>query len=75
MRPGETADIEIEILPSATWFDPGDQLVLDLRGRFFWKRNPLFGFFPGAYQESAPGTLVLHLGGEKPAHLLLPRSA
>ena len=70
---GQICPVEIELLPSATFFRPGDALRLDVQGRFFWPRNPFFGMFPGAYAPSGPGTLTVHMGGEHDSHLLVPR--
>lgn len=74
LKPGEIAQGDIELLPSATLFRRGELLRLDIHGRWFWKRNALFGTFPGDYAPSAPGTVVLHMGAGHPAHLLVPRT-
>jgi predicted acyl esterase len=75
MRPGEVARVEIEILPSATHFARGDQLRLDVRGRWFWRRNMVFGMFPGGYAPSPRGEVIVHFGEACDAHLLVPRTA
>lgn len=72
LAPGEVVPVEIELLPSATLFRKGDVLRLDVQGRYFYKRNPLVGQFPAAYEASPPATAVLHLGGAHDAHLLVP---
>ena len=72
LRAGEIAPVEIEILPSATYFAPGDLLRLDVQGRWFWRRNMFLGMFPCAYAPSPNGTAILHLGGVHDAHLLVP---
>jgi predicted acyl esterase len=74
MAPGEIAAVDIEVLPSATSFARGEGLRLDLGGRWFWKRSPFFGTFPFTYVPSARGTVILHLGGERDAFLLVPRT-
>lgn len=74
LKPGEIAAVDIELLPSATFFRRGEVLRLDTQGRWFWRRNALFGTFPGDYAPSPPGTAVLHMGGEHDAHLLVPRT-
>lgn len=74
LKPGEIAQVDMELLPSATIFRRGELLRLDIQGRWFWKRHALFGTFPGDYAPSAPGTAVLHMGAEHPAHLLVPRT-
>jgi uncharacterized protein len=71
---GEVARLELELLPSATLFRRGETLRLDVQGHWFWRRNPLLGMFPGAYSPSPEGEVVLHLGGERDAHLLVPRT-
>ncbi len=46
---GEIAPVDIEILPSATYFARGDVLRLDVRGRWFWRRSMFRGMFPCEY--------------------------
>jgi predicted acyl esterase len=55
-----------------TLFRAGEALRVDVQGRCFIGRNPLTGHFPVAYEPSAPGTAVLHVGGRCDAHLLVP---
>ena len=74
LREGEIAPVEIELLPSATFFRRGETLRLDVQGHWFWRRSALFGMFPGSYAPSPPGTVVLHLGGRCDSHLLVPRT-
>jgi predicted acyl esterase len=72
LRNGEVVPVEIELLPSATRFRRGDVLRLDVQGRWFFRRNPLRGQFPAAYEPSAPATVCLHLGGGYDARLVVP---
>lgn len=72
LRPGEVVPVEVELLPSATFFRRGDVLELDIQGRYFFSRNPLFGQLLAAYEPSPPATAVLHCGGAHDAHLLVP---
>ena len=74
LRPGEIAPIDVEILPSSTFFARGDLLRLDVMGRWPWNRSMFFGMFPGTYAPSPRGEVILHLGGERDAHLLVPRT-
>ena len=74
VAPGEIVPAEMEILPSATFFQRGDTLRLDVQGRWFWKRSMLLGMFPVSYAPSPEATVVLHLGGVNDAHLLVPRT-
>jgi predicted acyl esterase len=71
-RPGEVAPVEIEILPSATYLARGDVLRLDVQCRWFWRRSMFFGMFPCDYAPSPRGTVILHLGGDRDSHLLVP---
>ncbi len=71
---GQIAAVEIELLPSSTFFRRGDTLRLDVQGHWFWRRSALFGMFPSSYAPSPPGTVVLHLGGRYDSHLLVPRT-
>jgi predicted acyl esterase len=70
---GEIATAEIALLPAATAFRARDQLQLVVRGRWLWPRNPITGQFPAAYELSPDATVILHIGGELPARLLVPR--
>jgi putative CocE/NonD family hydrolase len=69
---GELAKAEIALLPSATAFRPGDRLQLVVRGRWPWPHNPVTGQYPAAYEPSPEAQIILHLGGEPPARLLVP---
>lgn len=70
---GQPVELRIELLPSATLFKAGDELRLDLRGRWFFSRNPLVGQFPPAYAPTARrGTCTVHTGGPHQAFLTIP---
>ncbi len=45
LRPGEVTPVEVAVLPHATRFDAGDQLVVDLQGHWMFPRDPLRGPF------------------------------
>ncbi|MBX3167913.1 MAG: CocE/NonD family hydrolase [Candidatus Eremiobacteraeota bacterium] len=51
--------VEVELLPSSTYFQAGDSIRLDLQGRYFFSRTP-WGQFPAAYEVSPPGHLTVH---------------
>jgi predicted acyl esterase len=69
----QVVPVEIELLPSSTLFRRGELLRVDVQGHWFWKRNMLFGTFPGDYMASPAATVVLHLGGSADSYLLVPR--
>ncbi|HTA39745.1 MAG TPA: CocE/NonD family hydrolase [Candidatus Acidoferrales bacterium] len=72
LEPGEVVPIEIELLPSSTYFKPGDELQLDIRGRWFFPRkNPVITG-PQIYEPSPPCTITIHC---KDAYLLTPEIA
>jgi putative CocE/NonD family hydrolase len=73
LRAGQVVALDIELAPSATLFRAGDELRLDVQGRWFFPTNPLLGQFPARYERSEPGTCVLHFGGEYDAALYIPR--
>ena len=73
LGPGEIAPVDIEILPSATFFERGDLLRLDIQGRWFWRRSMFLGMFPCDYAPSPRARVVLHLGDTHDAHLLVPQ--
>jgi predicted acyl esterase len=69
---GEIAELEIALLPSATLFRAGEELRVTIRGRWPWRRNPLTGQMPAAYEPSPKATCVLHLGGRFDSRMLVP---
>jgi predicted acyl esterase len=72
LAPGEIAEAEIPLPPSATLFRAGEELRLTVRGRWPWRRNPLTGALPAAYEPSPRSTCVIQLGGERSSRLLVP---
>jgi len=74
MRAGEVVPVDIEVLPSATYFAHGDELRLQIQGRWFWRRSMFFGTFPFAYAPSPAGKVVLHFGDGRDSHLLVARA-
>ncbi len=69
--PGELAGVEVALLPQATRFEAGDQLVLDLQGHWLFPRGPLRGQLPVGYQRGPSVTCTLHGGQQRPSTLLL----
>jgi predicted acyl esterase len=69
---GGVIDVEMELLPSATFFRRGDVLRLDLQGRWFWTIFPWRGQFPARYERSAGGTCTVHLGERLRSTLTVP---
>jgi predicted acyl esterase len=69
---GEVAQVEIALMPSATLFDAGEQLALEVHGRWPKPRNPITGQFPASYERRPAATCLLHCGGEHDARLLVP---
>lgn len=75
LAPGEMVALDIELAPSATLFRGGEELRLDITGRWPFARNPLTGMFPAAHQAIRRGKLVLHTGGAHDAVLTVPVAA
>ena len=71
LSPGEIVEVNIEMRPQATRMRAGDQLHLELRGQWFYHRDPVRGELPAGYQASEKGTVVVHTGGHYDARLLL----
>lgn len=63
LSPGQVVEMAIELLPSATLFRAGEELQLQIQGRWFYARNPLTGQFPSYYEKSKSGRCIVHLGG------------
>ena len=64
LAPGEIVPVDVALLRPATLFRVGEELRLDVQGRWFFPRNPLTGQFPAGYQRAERGLCVLHTGGE-----------
>lgn len=69
LMPGEIVPLSIELREHATRFRCGDVLRLELRGNWFFARDPLRGQFPGHYVASPRGSCTVHTGGSHIAHL------
>lgn len=70
--PGEVVALEVELAPSATWFDAGDEIALQVSGRWAVASNPLTGQFPARYGRSRRGAARLHLGAGFDSALHVP---
>jgi predicted acyl esterase len=57
--------------PHATRLRAGEQLRLDLQGRWFYPHNPFVGQFPAAYEASPADRCTISTGGPNGAYLLL----
>ena len=71
LQAGEVMPIAIAMRPHATRLRKGDQLRLDLQGRWFYPKSQLRGQFPASYEKSPNATCIFHTGGDCPAYLLL----
>jgi predicted acyl esterase len=69
--PGEVVAVEIALRPHATRFRAGDELRLEIRGDWFYPRDPVRGQLPTGYQPSGRGAVVLRAGGPHDSRLLL----
>ena len=72
LHPGEVVAVDVALGPSATLFRAGESLRLLVAARWLAPANPLFGSFPSRYGKSPRGTVTLHWGPDRPAHLLIP---
>ena len=70
--PGELAEVELALGPSATFFRAGEEVRLVLGGRWLSPRNPITGQFPAAYEASPDCTVRVHCGGDAGPRLLVP---
>ncbi|TDC95673.1 CocE/NonD family hydrolase [Actinomadura sp. 7K507] len=75
LQPGQIVQLEIELLPSATLFKAGEDLELEIQGRWFHARNPFTGQFPAYYEKSPRGTCTVHLGPGHDTYLEVPAQA
>jgi len=72
LPPGEIVPLDVELLPSATFFRAGDVLRLDVQARPLFTRNILLGQFPADYARSSSATVLLHVGRRHEAYLVVP---
>jgi uncharacterized protein len=72
LGPGEVAEIEFALGPSATFLRAGEEVRLVLGGRWMHRRNPITGQYPAAYEPSPDCTVRVHCGGEPSPRLLVP---
>jgi predicted acyl esterase len=72
LPPGEVVCMDVALLPSATLFRAGDELRLDVQGRWFFRTNPLTGQLPARYQAGQRTRCVLHAGGQRESWLRIP---
>lgn len=69
---GTPVDLDLTLLPSATRFAAGDELVLELRDRWFFPTNPLTGQFPAIYEHSPAQDWRIHTGPGTTGTLTVP---
>jgi uncharacterized protein len=70
LSPGEIVPLEIELQASSTHFNPGDELQLDIRGRWFFPiKNPIING-PQFYESLPPAKITIHC---TPSFLLIPK--
>lgn len=72
LQPNHVVDLDLTLLPSATRFAAGDELVLELRDHWFFAGVPLLGQFPAVYERSPRQSWWIHTGGEHRASLTVP---
>ena len=71
----EIVPIAISMRPHATRLRKGDQLRLNVQGRWFYPKSKFGGQFPASYEKSAKVICTFHTGAEHPAYLLLATRA
>lgn len=70
LAPGELVTLDVELRQHATRFMRGDTLQLELRGDWFFARDPLRGQFPGYYEPSRKARATVYSGPGHDAYLL-----
>ncbi len=72
LGPGEVAEVEFALGPSATFFRAGEEIRLVLGGRWMHPTDPITGQFPAKYEPSEDCTVRIACGGSPAARLLVP---
>ncbi|MFF4530495.1 CocE/NonD family hydrolase [Streptomyces sp. NPDC001407] len=67
LEPGVPVPVEIEIWPSSTLFEAGEQLELIVQGSDY-----MTGVLPGHRTTRNKGDHIVHSGGDFDSHLLIP---
>jgi predicted acyl esterase len=75
LKPKEIVPIAISMRPHATRMRKGDQLRLDIQGRWFYPKSKFGGQFPASYEKSGEAICTFHTGAEHPAYLLMATRA
>lgn len=68
LKPSEVVAVEVELLPSATIFEPGDTLRLIIKGVTIKPDAPLLGYA----QTVNKGLTNIHIGGKHNSFLMIP---
>ena len=71
LQPGEIVPVDVALRPQATRFRAGEVLRLEVRGRWFYPRDPIRGQLPTGYRGGADVECQLHCSVERPALLVL----
>ena len=71
LKPKEIVPIAIAMRPHATRLRKGDQLRLDIQGRWFHPKSKFRGQFPASYEKSSKAVGTFHTGGAHRSYLLL----
>ncbi|MGW6376176.1 CocE/NonD family hydrolase [Rhodococcus sp. NPDC055112] len=71
LTPGHPTPIGLALLPHATRLRRGEQLRLELSGRWPFARDPLRGQFPAWYRQSPNTACTIHTGPGTPSALTL----
>jgi predicted acyl esterase len=67
LEPGEIVPVEIEILPSSTWFGEGETLRLEIKGQDLYPNRML------QHKDLCnAGNHNVHIGGDCDSHLMIP---
>lgn len=72
LEPGEVAEVELALGPSATFFRAGEEVRLILGGRWPNSRNLVTGQFLATYEPSPDRIVRIHCGGAPAPRLLVP---
>ncbi|CAG4907519.1 CocE/NonD family hydrolase C-terminal non-catalytic domain-containing protein [Acidithrix sp. C25] len=72
IKDGAIVKVSIKLSNSSTFIYKGEQLRLNISGRYQQPRNPFFGHFPALYARTTSGTAKVTWSRDSPSNIVIP---